>query len=146
MAKFRKSPVLIYAEQYVEYGKLVKGMCNSQKCYAYTCSEPHVHTIHNHQMVLLEVGDWILPEPDGEHFYPCKPDIFKNTYKPLGESGEEKGWASHEEGLKTILAHASNAIECVDEPCKGYLREICDIVDKALGVDTSSRDAGKGKK
>ena len=41
------------------------------------------------------------------------------------------------EGLKTVLAHASNALECVGEPCKGYLREICDIVDKTLDVDTS---------
>lgn len=42
-----------------------------------------------------------------------------------------------EEGLKTILSHAGSAIECVDEPGKTYLREICEIVDEVYGEDTS---------
>jgi len=73
---------VVEAEQYTEYGKLVKGMCNSQICYTSGNTEPHVHTIHKGQMVLLEVGDFVLPEPDGKHFYPCKPDIFEKTYEP----------------------------------------------------------------
>ena len=81
MAKFRKRPVIIEAEQYKEYGKLVKGMCNSQSCYTAGNIEPHVHTIHGGQIVNLEIGDWIIPEPDGMHYYPCKPDIFKETYE-----------------------------------------------------------------
>ena len=80
MAKFRKKPVEIEAFQYTDYGKLVKGMCNSRSCYGSGNTEPHVHTIHNNQLVLLEVGDWVVPEPDGEHFYPIKPDVLKNTY------------------------------------------------------------------
>jgi len=80
MAKYRKKPVVIEAEQYVEYGKLVKGMCNSCSCYSAGNNKPHVHTIHGNQIVILEIGDWIIPEPDGIHFYPCKPDIFKATY------------------------------------------------------------------
>ncbi len=80
MGKYRKKPVVIDAEQYKEYGKLVKGMCNSQTCYTSGNNEPHVHTIHKGQIVNLEVGDWIIPEPGGDHFYPCKPDIFKDTY------------------------------------------------------------------
>lgn len=83
MAKFRKKPVVIEAEQYVAHGKLVKGMCNSMSCYGAGNIEPHVHTIHDNQMVVLEVGDFIIPEPDGEHFYPCKPDIFAATYDPV---------------------------------------------------------------
>ena len=81
--KFRKKPVEIEAEQYIEYGKLVKGMCNSQSCYADGNTEPHVHTIHDNQIVLLEVGDWIIPEPDGVHFYPCKPNIFEDAYDKI---------------------------------------------------------------
>ena len=80
MAKFRKKPVVIEAEQYVEYGKLVKGMCNSRSCFTLGGKEPHVHTIHNNQIVNLEVGDWIVPEPDGEHYYPIKPEILADTY------------------------------------------------------------------
>lgn len=45
-----------------------------------------VMTIHG-QLAYLAEGDWVLPElrgdePDGKHFYPCKPDIFAKTYEP----------------------------------------------------------------
>jgi len=79
--KYRKKPVVIEAVQYIKYGILVNGMCNSQNCFVSGNSDPHVHTTHNNQIVLLEVGDFVIPEPDGEHFYPCKPDIFQKTYE-----------------------------------------------------------------
>lgn len=81
--KYRKKPLIIDAEQYVEYGKLVKGMCNSLSCFASGNNKPHVHTIYENQIVKLEVGDFIIPELDGEHYYPCKPDIFAITYEPM---------------------------------------------------------------
>lgn len=83
--KFRKKPVVVEAEQYTKYGKLVKGMCNSQYCHVKGNDEPHVHTVHNDQIVNLEAGDWIVPEPDGVHLYPCKEDIFEKTYEKLEE-------------------------------------------------------------
>ena len=45
---------------------------------------PHVwvETIHKGQSVTLADGDWVIPEPDGIHFYPCKPEIFQKTYEP----------------------------------------------------------------
>ena len=80
--KFRKKPIIIEAEQYKKRGKLIKGMCCFLSCFTNTgVSEPHVHTIHDNQIVLLEIGDWIIPEPDGKHYYPCKPDIFDATYE-----------------------------------------------------------------
>lgn len=81
--KFRKKPVVIEAEQYTKYGQLVRGMCNSRSCYADGNNKPHVHTIHGGQIVNLEVGDYVVPEPDGEHFYPVKSDIFAQTYEPV---------------------------------------------------------------
>lgn len=83
--KYRKKPVVIEAVQYTEYGKLVKGMCNSKICFSQGNTKPHVHTIHDNQIVLLEVDDFVIPEPDGEHFYPCKPDIFEATYEKAEE-------------------------------------------------------------
>jgi len=77
--KYRKKPVIIDAEQFT--GKLIKGMCNSRSCYCSGNYVPHVHTIHNSQLVNLEIGDWIIPEPDGIHYYPVKPDIFEKTYE-----------------------------------------------------------------
>ncbi len=82
MARYRKKPIVIEAVQYTKYGVLVDGMCNSRSCYTSGNNKPHVHTIHDNQVVLLEVGDWIIPEPDGVHYYPCKPDIFEATYEP----------------------------------------------------------------
>jgi hypothetical protein len=81
---YRKKPDFRLFEpvQYVQYGRLVKGLCNSQTCYSAGNTEPHVHTIHNGQIVNLNVGDWIMPEPDGEHFYPIKNEIFTATYEP----------------------------------------------------------------
>lgn len=81
--KYRKKPVMIDAEQYVECGKLVLGMCNSRSCFVAGNNKPHVHTIHDNQIVNLEIGDFVIPEPDGIHFYPCKADIFHATYEPL---------------------------------------------------------------
>jgi hypothetical protein len=83
--KYRKKPIVIEAEQYTKYGKLVKGMCNSRSCYFSGNDKPHVHTIHDNQIVNLEVGDFIIPESDGIHYYPCKSDIFKKTYEIVGE-------------------------------------------------------------
>lgn len=79
--KFRSKPRIIEASHYTKYGKLVKGMCNSQSCYTSGNDEPHVHTIHNNQIVNLEVGDYIIPEPDGIHYYPVKPEIFEDNYE-----------------------------------------------------------------
>lgn len=48
-----------------------------------TCGETawHVHTMHKGQTCVLEDGDWIVPEPDGQHFYPVKPDVFARKYQ-----------------------------------------------------------------
>lgn len=41
----------------------------------------YVVTIHG-QRTNIEIGDWIIEEPDGVHHYPCKPDIFEKSYEP----------------------------------------------------------------
>ncbi len=45
----------------------------------------YVVTIHDQRAYLAD-GDWILPEPDGKHYYPCKPDIFEATYELVDNS------------------------------------------------------------
>lgn len=84
--KYRKKPVVVEAEQFDPKRQDQKGVC-WQSCIFNLGVKvdvvPHVHTIHNDQVVRLEAGDWIMPEPDGIHFYPCKDDIFKSTYEPV---------------------------------------------------------------
>lgn len=41
-----------------------------------------IHTLEGDHEASL--GDWIIRGVRGEH-YPCKPDIFKETYEPVGE-------------------------------------------------------------
>jgi len=83
--KFRKRPVEIEAEQHTKHGMPAKGVCLSTSCMYNCCEKPHVHTIHDNQIVILEYGDWIIPERDGEHYYPVKPDIFEMTYDKVCE-------------------------------------------------------------
>lgn len=79
--KYRKKPVVIEAWQFRK-GEDARGVCH--------CNEDlrsHLHTMHGGQVVALEDGDWIIPEPDGVHFYPCKPDVFAKTYEPVDADG-----------------------------------------------------------
>lgn len=39
-------------------------------------------TIHG-QPTKVEPGDWVMTEPDGEHYYPIKPDIFADRYEAV---------------------------------------------------------------
>jgi hypothetical protein len=74
MPKFRKRPVVIEAEQFDGVND-PRGVWRREEDLS-----PYVVTIHL-QRCYVEKGDWIVPEPDGVHFYPVKPDIFEKTYE-----------------------------------------------------------------
>ena len=91
MAKFRKRPVVIEAEQLhgnpdgsgpipagVNYGwpsSLMEGPHRlSGKYWVQTLEGP----------LVAQIGDWIITGVKGER-YPCKPDIFEATYEPVEE-------------------------------------------------------------
>ncbi|MDQ3919004.1 MAG: hypothetical protein M3348_11050 [Acidobacteriota bacterium] len=92
MPKFRKKPVVIEAVQW--WPNVDHPAVNYDN--AYTVNDaffggerlvregPYVVTIHK-EKAHLTPGDWIIPEPDGLHFYPCKPDIFRATYEPVDD-------------------------------------------------------------
>lgn len=42
----------------------------------------YVTTIHG-QKTYVVAGDWIIREPDGVHYYPCKPDVFEVNYEEV---------------------------------------------------------------
>ena len=91
--KFRKKPVVIEAEQFLYGGEDCRGICR-RPCLEITEIDErgrptaHVHTVHNNQAVPIEYGDWIIPENDDVHFYPCKPEIFERTYEPVLEEAQ----------------------------------------------------------
>ena len=78
MPKFRKKPVEIEAVQYL--GEPVRGVCDDADCWVKQHGH-HVHTIHDGQVCFVKEGDWIIPEPDGVHFYPCNAYVFSETYE-----------------------------------------------------------------
>ena len=94
MAKFRKKQIIVEAYQItdelirsilfsgVEYPRgleLNSANTNPSERKIYIWSGT-VTTIHR-QKTKVVIGDWIIAEPDGKHFYPCKPDIFTATYE-----------------------------------------------------------------
>ena len=52
---------------------------------------PYVVTIHG-QRCYIESGDWMIPEPDGIHYYPCKDDVFKATYEIASHVSIPSAW------------------------------------------------------
>ncbi len=72
MAKYRKKPVVIEAEQWFP-GKRIDGVM-----YFDSEEKAHVNTLEGALRVSL--GDWIITGVRGEK-YPCKPDIFEQTYE-----------------------------------------------------------------
>ena len=87
MSKFRKKPVVIDATQWfkngdhpqvVEHKDAYPGnVCGH--CSRYLELHGWVPTLEGGHLVCP--GDWIITGVKGEH-YPCKPDIFAETYEP----------------------------------------------------------------
>ena len=74
MAKFRKKPVVVEAEQYQHGIHTPDGV---RPC---TGTHGHIQTLEGD----MEVSDldWVITGVKGEK-YPCKPDIFAATYEPV---------------------------------------------------------------
>ena len=76
MAKFRKKPIVIEAEQFLFPDKWVAGVyVNSESETGFSIGT--LEGIH-----AVTPGDWIIVGIAGEK-YPCKPDIFEATYDPV---------------------------------------------------------------
>jgi len=72
--KYRKKPIIVEAEQWYP-GENIPGV-QTDGTFSW------VVTIHN-QKSYLEPGDYVIREPDGIHYYPCKPEVFRNTYEKV---------------------------------------------------------------
>lgn len=91
MAQFRSKPRTIEAEQFLPCESEPRGICRQAHDY-----RPHVHTMHQNQIVYLELGDWIVQEPDGIHYYPIRDDIFRANYEPVAQKLNWRSWADAE--------------------------------------------------
>jgi hypothetical protein len=79
MAFYRKRAIVVAAQQFLpnEPGPWPRGVELSN---VEGENRAYVTTIHG-QITFVAPGDWIIEERDGKHFYPCKPDIFEQTYE-----------------------------------------------------------------
>lgn len=74
MAKYRKKPVVIEAEQFNEGGHWPDGVVREPN----DPGLPYIVTLEGR--LFVSEGDWIITGVKGER-YPCKPDIFAATYE-----------------------------------------------------------------
>jgi len=85
--KFRKKPVIVDAIQWT--GKNTTAVSNFCPSIVKIWDKRRVDfllikTLEGNFKV--QKNDWIIVEPDSEHYYPCKPDIFEQTYEPVEDS------------------------------------------------------------
>ena len=83
MPKFRKKPVEIEAMQFIRdmevianLDKFMEGRGEFSTCF----SRLRISTLEG--TMEAQPGDWIIKGVKGE-FYPCKPDIFEQTYEAM---------------------------------------------------------------
>jgi len=90
MARFRKKPVVIEAVQWdgSNLGEVIKFTGRHESALKWSWPEYEaVVRAEGLKIFTLEgplmaaIGDWIIRGVKGE-FYPCKPDIFAETYEP----------------------------------------------------------------
>lgn len=83
MAKYRKKPVVIEAMQWGDnISELTSFLSLSDRIMKFTNSVLEIDTLEG--TMIARKGDWIIKGVKGE-FYPCKPDIFKQTYEEVKE-------------------------------------------------------------
>lgn len=85
MAKYRKLPVVVEAEQFDGTAR-VPGMCNGERCGL----KPeywieHVHTAHG--PVNVERGTWVVRAPSGDT-WPVADSIFRATYESAASEAD----------------------------------------------------------
>ena len=98
MPKFRKKPVAVEASQWLGHGDHEKVSKYSlpwnrlpficEKCNYWSEHHGSVKTLEGEHIVCP--GDWIITGVKGEH-YPCKPDIFQETYELVEDQSNLEG-------------------------------------------------------
>ncbi len=88
MSKYRKKPIVIEARQftgwnYPELNDWITGETHMYPSWVHQYEEIIIPTLEGDMKA--SIGDYIIKGVKGE-FYPCKPDIFEETYERVGVS------------------------------------------------------------
>lgn len=85
--KYRKKPVVIEAVQWTGENPEDIVYFTKGKVTGLVYSKLEIRTLEG--VMTADIGDWIIKGVKGE-FYPCKPDIFKQTYDEVTEVPNDK--------------------------------------------------------
>lgn len=82
MKKYRKKPVIVEAKQWFKHGDHPDVKEASFEHFMRGIPSDHglIDTLEG--VHIVTPGDWIITGVQGEK-YPCKPDIFEETYEPV---------------------------------------------------------------
>lgn len=78
--KFRTRPFEIEAEQWNKEGDHAA----VKYCGMDDIGIKHFRVQSVQGWVAVNPGDWIITEPDGQHHYPCNPEVFAKKYEAVG--------------------------------------------------------------
>jgi len=81
--KFRKKPVVIEAEQWIELTDEPLSPIPPAPHFVLREHKKHWQIQTLEGWLNISSGDWIIRGIQGE-YYPCKPDIFEQTYELVG--------------------------------------------------------------
>jgi hypothetical protein len=84
-----------------------------------------------------EVGDWIVRGVAGE-FYPCKPDIFAETYEPADTPAQP----SQPQQAGVTEAMETAAMRAYDRACENWSLTAREIMNAALTAALSAQQGG----
>lgn len=88
--KFRKKPVVVEATYWNgtrDDAQRIVDWVLSEGGVVATLQQENAHVLEIYTLegtMKVGIGDWVIKGVKGE-FYPCKPDIFAETYEPIGE-------------------------------------------------------------
>ena len=82
MAKYRKRPIIIEAIRFIGNDKEIIDFCPTARDPEDTKPNLIIPTLEGDHLV--SVGDFVIKDIKGE-FYPCKPDIFEQTYELIDD-------------------------------------------------------------
>jgi hypothetical protein len=74
MPLYRRKPTIVDAEQFENPDKPPRGVL-------FNFPSHYVVTMQG-RAITVSVGEWIVAEPDGEHFYPIADSQFREIYEP----------------------------------------------------------------
>ncbi|HMN11197.1 MAG TPA: hypothetical protein PKD55_02585 [Bellilinea sp.] len=115
MAKFRKKPIIVEAEQFLPNDQPLP--FKDRNAVEWAGGRWYVVTAHGKAATIVD-GDWIVREPDNRGFYPVKADIFEKTYEPTEQ-------ASEVEQLRADLDAALTAVQALVDLVQSNMDENC---------------------